>query len=194
MTPVTHAELSRAVVPWIPLVRYWAGRFARRLPPHVLRDDLVGAGMVGLVRALTRGTTSPGRDFQCYVRLSVRGAMLDELRAEDWLSRRTRDRVDKAGSEAGGKAGVGPQIVLDGLLLDVEDTREPEASGVGALNTLANAMRALSPYEREVIEWHYFRGRPLKALAARRGCSQPAVSQVHVRALQRLRTAVALDE
>lgn len=68
------------------------GHLGRRLPTHVSREDLASAGKVALVEALLRydGPDGKARAY-CYTR--VRGAMLDELRRLDPLSRRTRDRV-----------------------------------------------------------------------------------------------------
>lgn len=68
------------------------GSIARRLPPHISRDDLASAGKLALVEALLNfnGPTDEARSY-CFVR--VRGAMLDELRRLDPLSRHTRSRV-----------------------------------------------------------------------------------------------------
>lgn len=66
----------------------------RRLPPHISREDLASAGKLALVEALQRfrGPADEARAF-CYIR--VRGAVLDELRRLDPLSRRTRARVNR---------------------------------------------------------------------------------------------------
>src|SRR5258708_851660 len=80
------------------------GRLLRKLPPNVLRDDLLAAGTFGLVDAL-RKSADRGPAFDWYARIRIRGAVVDELRAQDWLTRRARTRVARAQAEgAGGSA------------------------------------------------------------------------------------------
>jgi RNA polymerase sigma factor for flagellar operon FliA len=84
-------ELSSSVAAqYLGLVHRGAHKLARHLPAHVNVDDLIGAGMVGLADALRRRTTS-GDHFEAYAGFRIRGAMLDELRASDPLSRDMRD-------------------------------------------------------------------------------------------------------
>src|SRR5437762_2634782 len=61
-----------------PVVLQIAGRFQRRLPRNVLRDDLVAAGMGGLWDAIVKHGSDRGESFDWYVRVRVRGAILDE--------------------------------------------------------------------------------------------------------------------
>ena len=73
------------------IVRRHAYRLARRLPSHVNVEDLMGAGFVGLADALNKyDRTGPDR-FEAYADCRIRGAMLDELRSYDPLSRDLRD-------------------------------------------------------------------------------------------------------
>ena len=76
---------------YMSIVRRHAYRLARRLPSHVNVEDLMGAGFVGLADAL-KSTTDSGPDrFEAYADCRIRGAMLDELRSYDPLSRDLRD-------------------------------------------------------------------------------------------------------
>src|ERR1700689_3033731 len=77
------------------LVHQVVARVLRKLPPNVLRDDLVAAGTFGLVDAL-RKSVERGPAFDWYARIRIRGAVVDELRAQDWLTRRARTRATKA--------------------------------------------------------------------------------------------------
>src|SRR5580704_6104653 len=90
------------------LVHQVVARVLRKLPPNVLRDDLVAAGTFGLVDAL-RKSADRGPAFDWYARIRIRGAVVDELRAQDWLTRRARTRVAKAQAqgESGSVAVVG---------------------------------------------------------------------------------------
>ena len=77
------------------LVRQIAFRLLRRMPPHVEVDDLIQAGMVGLLEAADRYAPGKGAAFRTYAALRIRGAILDSVRKSDWtprsLHRRLRD-------------------------------------------------------------------------------------------------------
>jgi len=77
----------------LPKVKYIADRIAAKLPPSVERDDLYGAGVVGLIDAVERFDASRGIAFTTFAEMRVRGAILDNLRALDWASRSTRRRA-----------------------------------------------------------------------------------------------------
>lgn len=84
---------------YVPLVRRLAGRLINRLPANVEIDDLIQAGMLGLLTALSRFDASQGVPFEGYAVRRIHGAMLDELRAGDWMSRgqrRQRRGIDEA--------------------------------------------------------------------------------------------------
>lgn len=77
----------------LPKVKYIADRIAAKLPPSVERDDLYGAGVVGLIDAVERYDASRGVAFTTFAEMRVRGAILDNLRSLDWASRSTRRRA-----------------------------------------------------------------------------------------------------
>ncbi len=72
------------------LVRRVAAQLIARLPANVEMDDLVQAGMIGLFDALSRYQADQGAQFETFAMQRVRGAMLDELRGNDWLPRSVR--------------------------------------------------------------------------------------------------------
>jgi len=80
----------------IALARNLALRLASRVPPCVDLDDLIGAGMLGLIDAVDRFDASRAIPFEAYARTRIQGAILDALRAEDHLSRRDRRRAREA--------------------------------------------------------------------------------------------------
>ena len=80
----------------IALARNLALRLASRVPPSVDLDDLIGAGMLGLIDAVDRIDASRAIPFEAYARTRIQGAILDALRAEDHLSRRDRRRAREA--------------------------------------------------------------------------------------------------
>jgi RNA polymerase sigma factor FliA len=78
---------------YVPLVRRVATRLARRLPSHVDVEDLVSAGMLGLLDSATPFDQSRARQFDTFAEFRIRGAMLDELRSVDPLSRDMRSHM-----------------------------------------------------------------------------------------------------
>lgn len=73
-----------------PLVRKLAHHMMAKLPPSVEVDDLIQVGLIGLSEALTRFEASQGVQFETFATQRIRGAMLDELRGTDWMSRSSR--------------------------------------------------------------------------------------------------------
>jgi RNA polymerase sigma factor for flagellar operon FliA len=94
------AEWEGRVATMLPLVHHVVSDVAGRLPRFVDRDDLVAAGMLGLTQAARSFDASRGVTFQVYARVRIRGAILDELRSRDWVSRGTRTRATQMSSVA----------------------------------------------------------------------------------------------
>ena len=86
----TDAEREQKLMGYLPLVKYIAGRIAIGLPKSVELDDLINAGVVGLIEAHANFDTSKGVKFESYASMRIRGSILDELRAIDWAPRSTR--------------------------------------------------------------------------------------------------------
>lgn len=86
------AEREAEIVRHLPLVHSVVERVAAHLPPSVDRDDLFHAGVIGLMDALTRFDASRDNAFSTYAVLRIRGAVIDELRARDWVPRSARER------------------------------------------------------------------------------------------------------
>lgn len=74
----------------VPLVRRIAHHMIAKLPPNVELDDLIQVGMMGLADALSRYEATQGVQFETFATQRIRGAMLDELREGDWMSRSSR--------------------------------------------------------------------------------------------------------
>lgn len=86
-------DRERLVLNYLGLVKYVAGRLSAGLPDFVEMDDLVGAGMMGLMKAIE--SFDPGKEvkFETYSLPRIRGAMLDELRSLDWFPRSVRRKA-----------------------------------------------------------------------------------------------------
>ena len=80
---------------YAPLVKKLAHQMKAKLPPSVEVDDLIQAGMIGLLDACGRYEDTHGAQFETYAVQRVRGAMLDELRSNDWMPRSMRQNMRK---------------------------------------------------------------------------------------------------
>ena len=83
-------DLNSTLKQYSPLVRRLAHQMIAKLPANVEIDDLIQVGMIGLSDALTRFDATQGVQFETFATQRIRGAMLDELRGNDYLSRGTR--------------------------------------------------------------------------------------------------------
>jgi RNA polymerase sigma factor FliA len=88
--PDNSATMNATLRQYVPLVRRLAHQMIARLPANVEIDDLIQVGMIGLHDALSRFDATQGVQFETFATQRIRGAMLDELRNGDWMSRGDR--------------------------------------------------------------------------------------------------------
>jgi RNA polymerase sigma factor for flagellar operon FliA len=136
---------DRLILTYAPLVKYVAGRLGSGLPAHVDEGDLVSYGLLGLIAAIER--YDPDRDvkFETYAIARIKGSILDELRAMDWVPRSVRSRareIERAIADLESKLGRAPsdeeiatkigisQDELEGSLTDIS------RSSIAALDEL----------------------------------------------------------
>lgn len=84
---------NRLVLRYSPLVKYVAGRLRSGLPASVEMADLLSDGMLGLMDAIDKFDAGRGLQFQTYAVPRIRGAILDGLRATDWVPRGVRSKI-----------------------------------------------------------------------------------------------------
>jgi RNA polymerase sigma factor for flagellar operon FliA len=123
------AARERLILHYAPLVKYVAGRVGAGLPQSVEQADLVSNGMFGLMDALEKYDRSREVKFETYALPRIRGAILDELRAMDWVPRSIRFKareVDKAHAALEAKLGRAPTDpeVAGQLGIELEDLHE----------------------------------------------------------------------
>ena len=82
-----HQHEQRSIETYSHLVKRIAHHLLARLPDNVQLDDLIQAGMVGLIEATSKYDASKGASFETYAGIRIRGAMLDEMRRGDWSPR-----------------------------------------------------------------------------------------------------------
>jgi RNA polymerase sigma factor for flagellar operon FliA len=120
---------ERLILHYAPLVKYVAGRLGAGLPQSVEQADLVSNGMFGLMDALDKYDPAREVKFETYAIPRIRGAILDELRAMDWVPRSIRFKareVEKAHTQLEAKLGRAPTDaeVADQLGIDLEELHE----------------------------------------------------------------------
>lgn len=120
---------DRLVLSYTPMVTYLAARKVRELPSHCELDDLASAGLVALIEVVDRFDPAKGASFEQFAWTRVAGAIMDELRRQDWASRSVRHfgrRIEKAREAFFVKNGHAPsEDELAGALdISVDDLRK----------------------------------------------------------------------
>src|SRR5207342_1592798 len=123
-----HAR-ERLVIAYSPLVKYVAGRMASGLPAHVEEADLISYGLVGLISAIERFELEREIKFETYAITRIKGAIIDELRALDWVPRSVRARareIERAHGKLEHRLHRTPtdEEMADELQLSVEEFQE----------------------------------------------------------------------
>jgi len=167
------------------------GRVARRVgvvpTPALGRDDLEAAGLIGLIQAVDRFCTDRGVPFEGFAALRIRGAILDEVRRLDDLSRDARRRMNQDGEgratsvslELLVERGAGP----DAAAAEVDERTARE----GLRDEVERALATIAPRERSIIASYYGDGSSFSTIGRRLGVSEARVSQLHSRAIAQLR-------
>ena len=87
-----QSDRERAILEHSDLVKYIALRLISRLPDHIAIEDLISAGVLGLIDAIEKYDSSQGIPFEYYAKIRIKGAMLDEIRSLDWVPRSLRQK------------------------------------------------------------------------------------------------------
>ncbi len=96
------------IVEYAPLVKFIAQKIASRLPANIELDDLISCGVIGLMDAITKFDPTRDNKFKTYAEFRIRGSILDELRAQDWVPRSVREKaklIERAYSKLEGELG-----------------------------------------------------------------------------------------
>ncbi|MEP0815144.1 MAG: sigma-70 family RNA polymerase sigma factor [bacterium] len=154
---------ARLILAYQPLV---AAAFYRIAPPEAYAEDCLSEGLLALVRAADRFSPSRGVPFAAFARIAIRGAMIDYLRR------------------------VAPVALASEELDAAKFARLSLDDGDPAVDRLASVLAALERLpekERRVLAGLYLDDRPRSEIAKELGVSGPRVSQIHAKAVRRLR-------
>ena len=226
------------VVAYSPLVKYVAGRMGSGLPAHVEEADLISYGLGGLISAIERFDLSREIKFETYAITRIRGAIIDELRALDWVPRSVRARAREferanmklearyqrapTDEEMASELAITVTEFLDALvqisnstivaldeLWNVSDSSGDKVSLLDTLpdrraldpqvvvdqnevrDRIADAIAALPEREKLVVALYYYENLTLREIGEVLGVTESRVSQLHTKAVLRLRSKLA---
>ena len=233
--PVARVPRERLLERYTPLIRYVVERLSVGLPKNVDHDDLMSAGILGLLDAYDKFDAGKGTKFETYAVWRIKGAVLDQLRALDWASRSVRRKAREVEASTRrldqrlGRAATDEEVakeakmsladyhrlmdqVRGAVLLSLDETRSPEeGDSLGLAEViedpnapdvlarleeeetrivLLDTLNRLPEQERIVVALYYYEHMTLREIGVTLGISESRVSQVHSRAVLRLRSRV----
>jgi len=123
---LTQKQKDKLVLEYAPLIKFIAQKIAMRLPSNIELDDLMSSGVIGLMDAIEKYDPARDNKFKTYAEFRIRGAILDELRAQDWVPRSVRDKsklLDRTIVKLESELGRTPedQEVADRLKMSLDD-------------------------------------------------------------------------
>lgn len=123
---LNNEQKTRLIVEYAPLIKFIAQKIALRLPSNIELDDLISSGVIGLMDAIDKYDPTRDNKFKTYAEFRIRGAILDELRAQDWVPRSVRDkskRLDRMVAKLEAELGRSPneREVAQGLEISLEE-------------------------------------------------------------------------
>lgn len=92
-TKIDAKTKDEIIVEYAPLIKFVAQKIASRLPANIELDDLISCGVIGLMDAIDKFDPTRDNKFKTYAEFRIRGAILDELRSQDWVPRSIREKA-----------------------------------------------------------------------------------------------------
>lgn len=220
---------EKIILEYAPLVKIVAGRLSMYLGYNVEYEDLCSYGIFGLIDAIDKFDLRMGNKFETYASLRIRGAILDQIRKNDWIPRTVRQKqkqIDQAMKDIEATTGreatdeeiatalgisedeliewqsqmkvtnlvslnefmeSGAEVPGDNTNSTYFDTPE-EAMDKSELKVkLAQSLESLTDKEKNVVLLYYYEELTLKEIAAILEVSESRVSQLHTRALKKMK-------
>jgi len=230
---------DKLLAEYTPIVRYTAQRMAINLPKDVQIGDLIGAGVMGLIKALESFDATRDVKFETYATHKIRGAILDDLREQDWVPRSIRQKAKTVknayvelekeigrtpyDSEVAAHLNLKPaefeellseiaptsivslnEVIInnygENMNMSFIDTIEDEDAvnpldRLGTEDTkkiLAKALMELPENERQVIALYHYEELTLKEIGIAMNITESRVSQIHSKAMLKLKAKLQL--
>ncbi len=123
---LTLAQKNIIIAEYAPLIKFIAQKISMRLPANIELDDLISSGVIGLMDAIDKYDQTRDNKFKTYAEFRIRGSILDELRAQDWVPRSIRDKakaLDRAAYKLESQLGRSPEDyeVADYMKITIEE-------------------------------------------------------------------------
>jgi RNA polymerase sigma factor for flagellar operon FliA len=228
-----QAARESLIINYSPLVKYVAGRLSANLPQTVDTADLISYGVFGLIDAIEKFDLDRGIKFETYAIARIKGAIIDELRAMDWVPRSVRARAREIegayitlenrlkrvpkDAEVAEEIGITVPDLQQSLsklsytsVMSFEEMwsssdRDDHQDAIGSIadhtaedpvevfenaeikEILAGAIERLPEREKTVVALYYYEGLTLKEIGVVLGVTESRVSQLHTKAVLRLR-------
>ena len=211
---------------YLPLVKVVAGRIAMGMPQYVEREELISNGYFGLLEAMERFDPKRGFKFETYAVVRIRGAILDAIRAQDWIPVSVRQKaraythvmaeLEQQLGRSASDGEIASAMNMDSqdfgqfigqlqattimpledythsdTLMDPAESPSEQAEIGDVKNTLISAINRLPDKEKTVVALYYYEGMTLKEISLILKLSEARISQLHTKAVFRLRGALA---
>ena len=201
-TPELREQL---IIEYAPLVKLVAGKLSMYLGYNVEFDDLVGYGVFGLIDAIDKFDYGKGVKFETYASLRIRGAILDQIRKMDWIPRTVRQKQKELDGayrkieERTGKPATDEQVAEElGISVDELDDLQNETKVTNMQpekvvekselkRLLLEVLQTLTDKEKKVITLYYYEELTLKEISRVLEVSESRVSQLHSKALIKMK-------
>ena len=205
---------EQLILEYAPLVKIVAGRLCMYLGNTVEYEDLCSYGIFGLIDAIDKFDLAKDVKFETYASLRIRGSILDQIRKMDWIPRTIRQRqrmIDDAIKTVEARTGhsASDEEIASELNISsdeflkwqsqlnvtnvvslnefVEAGNEPNISKQELSAKLKDALDQLTEKEKQVVLLYYYEDMTLKEISAALEVSESRVSQLHTKALQKMR-------
>lgn len=219
------------IIYYVSLVKSISGRLFNSYNAYVEYDDLVGYGVIGLLDAIEKFNYKLGNKFETYANIRIRGSIVDQLRALDWIPRSLRQKykslekatkklqnisnMDIKDEDLAKEMGISLKDYYD-LIQKVstfsiisldekinensnvsiqrannEETPESVAMGKETKRLLANMVDKLPEKEKIIIELYYFSELTYREIAEILGISESRISQLHTKAISKLKVGIS---
>jgi len=222
---------EEVILKYAPLIKYIANRIASKLPLHIDIQDLINSGVLGLIDAIEKFDPDKGVKFETYAEYRIKGAILDSLRAMDWVPRSVRkvatllentyadlekklgrpatdeemaeamevgvdkfhklisrvSHVSMVSLEKDPKNTSSKHSLLDRLMDENSETPSQKLDNEELRTVLSQHIERLPEKERIVISYYYYSDMTMKEIGRKLSLTESRVSQIHTKAVLRLR-------